>query len=686
MRRRGRAAGWKAAWLCAAAAGGWGSTAHAVEITDVGDESLRIDISNTSTIAYRVDNRNAQGASQRLRPERRVDDNYGEWLNRLYLRSYYGDFSLGVRLDSAVYFNTMSRLEAQQLLVEELGSPNLDLENAFGRELHSRYTTLIFPSKLWLGYKHKWLQITAGDFYAQLGRGLVFSVRKLDEVGIDTTVRGAKVRIHAKVDDWHIEATAFGGQLNPMRIDFPTGRILHGNGSPLFFGFPETQDFQRFSAVGADEFQLVTERAKPSYLEDAVVGGNVTFGPKAIKFELNTAVLLRSGNSREQVACTEIQGADVDRCRADFPSFSNVDASRSHDRITNFSAAIRVPSIADTIDGYLEVAGQQHAAGRIETIIPNETREKDLWGYAIYANVNIHGGPLAFTLEGKHYRSFYPLNANIDLVTQGFGANEFNLVTYSQPPSTESIYVQNIGAPNLCITGGRARVDATLHETGKVYGWVAHYASWSELDANNSDCASSTIEATSAVPEPPDNLRTNTWDTAAGGELNLAEGKTHYWAWVGARMTDRAVAEEVNPEIPGESNSFYREGYVRYDFQQHLGGDFSLVMYGNHRRRFEPDLQPEPWNQGENLLALNYNPHWSFTFGMEYTTQVGFPNLYFNGAIQWRAKSSDEWWGQVFDSARLFVGQRRAALRCVGGVCRTFPAFEGGRLEIVSRF
>ena len=675
-----------AALLGAVTLVGIGGEAAAVEIADVGDETLRIDISNTSTIAYRFDNRNSRSESQRLRPERRVDDNYGEWLNRLYLRNYYGDFSLGVRLDSAIYFNTMTRLQAQQLVVEELGRPNLDRENGFGRELHSRFTNLIFPSKLWLGYKHKWLQVTVGDFYAQLGRGLVFSVRKLDEVGLDTTVRGAKVRINTKVEDWRVQATVFGGQLNPMRIDFPTGRILHGNGSPLFFGFPETQDFQLYSALGADKFQLVTERAKPSYLEDSVVGGNVTFGPKPIKFEFNTAVLLRSGDSRAQVACTEMDNADVDRCRAEFPAFSSTDASRSHNRVANFSAAIRVPTIDNIIDGYIEVAGQQHAAGRYQTLTPVEQREDDLWGYAVYANVNINAGPLAFTLEGKHYRRFFPLNANIDLVTPGFGAGEYNLVTYSQPPSTESIYVQYIGAPNLCITGGRARADLTLHDASKVYGWVGHYSSWTEKDATNNNCESKTAP-TEADPTPADdNLRTDTWDTAAGGELNLQKGKTHYWAWVGARMTNRAVAEQVSPEIPGLTTAFYREGYVRYDFQQDLGGDFSLTMYGNHRRRFEPDLQAEPWNVGENLMALNYNPHWTFVFGFEYTTQADFPNYYFNGSIQWRAKNNDKWWGQVFDSARLFVGQRRSALRCVGGVCRTFPAFEGGRLEIVSRF
>ena len=90
--------------------------------------------------------------------------------------------------------------------------------------------------------------------------------------------------------------------------------------------------------------------------------------------------------------------------------------------------------------------------------------------------------------------------------------------------------------------------------------------------------------------------------------------------------------------------------------------------------------------EGQNLLALNYNPSFSFIFGFEHTTREGFPNTYFNGAIAYRAKSRERWYHKVFESVRMFIGQRRAALRCVGGVCRVFPAFEGARIEVVSRF
>jgi hypothetical protein len=660
------------------------SRAAAVEIEDVGGETLTIDISNTTEVGYHFDNRNVTTTAGTLLPNQHVDDDYFEWLNRLYVRSYYWKVSFGLRLDSAVYAATLDRQAVQELIVDELGAPDLDLENQFARELHTRYTNLVYPAKLWLGFKHDWFEVTAGDFYQQLGRGMVFSVRKLDEVGIDTTVRGGKLSMAEEWDSFGLEATLFGGQLNPIRIDFPTGRILHGSGSPLFFAFPQVDDFEYYRSVGPSRFELARERAKPSYLEDNVVGGNLTLGPKEVKVELNSAVLLRQSNSQEQQRCLDTvptgspRAAEdaTDLCLSEFPAFSTPEATRSHDQIRNFGGAIRVPAIEGIVDIYAEAAGQQQTDGRVLDIAPDGStlRETDLWGYGIYANVNARGGIFAATLEGKHYRSFFPLGANIDFSTRGFDAPEYNVVTYSQAPTTESIYVETIGARDVCVSGGRGRLDAKIAPNLNIYGWLGRYVSYSEINPNNNTC------------ETAEELETHTWDAASGAEIDVPGGQSHYWAWIGARVTDRAELAQPNPNIPGLTTVFYREGYVRYDFNQHLAGPVSLSALGNHRKRYEPDQLAEAWHEGENLLAVNWNPHMSFIFGYEYQTRPGLPTHYFNGAVQFRSKNDDTWWGQVFDSVRAFVGQRRAALRCVGGVCRVFPAFEGAKLELVSRF
>jgi hypothetical protein len=694
--------------MCAlAAAGAVSSDAWAVDIPDVGGETLTLDINNTTVVGYHFDNRNSTDGV--VNKEFDNDDNYGEWLNRLYLRAYYWKFSLGVRLDSAVYFNTRDRDDTQQAVIDTLGAANLGRENSLNQDLHTRYSSLIYPAKLWIGFKHKRFEATLGDFYAHLGRGLVFSVRKIDEVGIDTTVRGAKLKWGVKSDDgFRFNVGAFGGQLNPIRIDFPTGRVLHGNSSLLFFGFPLATDYEQFGGTGnppPNEFDVQTQRAKPSYLEDSVVGGNFSVGPKWAQFEGNTAFLFRQSgqllsprsNSEEQLICLNL-GGTVDDCSADNPSFDLQEESRLHDQIRNFSGAIKIPTVEDTFDVYVEVAGQQQTNGRVtglEAVTNAPLSREDVFGYAVYGNFNFSVGPISATIEGKRYHNYVLLGSNVDNVDLVYGAPEYNLVNYSRPPNAESIYTEPIGSPDICGTGGKVRLDAALSDEFRVYGWGAHSVSFTEandqLESDNlaDPVGSRTFTCTPEGIDPAtgfdrtEQRRTNTWDGAAGGEIDLQKGKTHYWGWIGARNTDR---ELPFTSLAGTTTTFYRENYVRYDFNQHLAGSFSLSMLGYHRRRFEPEARTSPWHEGENLLALNWAPHFSFVFGYEYTTIPGSPPHYFNGGIQYRSKSTEHWYEQALDSVRVFVGQRREALRCVGGVCRVFPAFEGAKMELVSQF
>ena len=90
------------------------------------------------------------------------------------------------------------------------------------RDDSSRYRDYIYPAKIFARYTGKNLELTAGDAYVQFGRGFVLSLRKVDELGIDTTVRGGKLTFTSDP----FAFTIVGGILNPTRIDEATGRAL----------------------------------------------------------------------------------------------------------------------------------------------------------------------------------------------------------------------------------------------------------------------------------------------------------------------------------------------------------------------------------------------------------------------------------------------------------------------------
>lgn len=84
-----------------------------------------------------------------------------------------------------------------------------------GGELSNRYINWTYPAKYYVGYTSRDVELTLGDFYAQFGRGLVLSVRKLDELSSDITIRGARATSHLDVDDAKLKLTLLGGEMNP---------------------------------------------------------------------------------------------------------------------------------------------------------------------------------------------------------------------------------------------------------------------------------------------------------------------------------------------------------------------------------------------------------------------------------------------------------------------------------------
>jgi hypothetical protein len=662
------------------------SVALAIEVEDVGGETLTIDVTNTAVGGYSFDNRD-DNADIAPPPPTIVNDTFGELLDRLNVQFYYWRLRAGVRIDFATYFGQLSERDITEIAAERLpdgtGPERNDYVNAFLRELNTRYRTTLYPSKLFFGYTDAGVDITVGDFYANFGRGLVLSVRKIDELATDTTIRGLKAAFKKSWEDAALSVTGLAGQMNPIRIDEQSGRRLNGHGSPLFFGFPSSNDFVYYTFDQFGHTGYVVERARPSYLEDSLFGLSVEAGPHQVLIGAHATVLQRESFGEANVRCN---AAGAENCDALFPTFSTTNPARLRDLIVTASGSVKVPNFWDHGDAYVEVAAQHLTDGRPTSVEADGSvkREGDLTGYAVYLGGTARAGPIAVNVEGKHYRSFFPLAGNINASAAAdptFSAPEFDTVAYNQPPTAEPIYTQQFGSPNICVTGGRIKGDYQLAEKILAYAWVGYYTSFTEVDAQNFGCD---------ADDPTQ--QTNTWDAASGGEMELEGGKSYVKAWVGIRDTAHAEPATV-ANLAAPSDVFYREGYVRYDMAKHLAGDFTLQAQGVHRHRYEPQLAADSWNEGENYLALRWAPYMTFIFGYEYLGRRGCqPDdtvelcHYFSGGVQFKAADREHVVEQVFDTVNLFVGQRRGAIRCVSGVCRNFPPYEGAKLELTSRF
>jgi len=159
--------------------------------------------------------------------------------------AYHGDLGTAIRVET----DKFNRPTEQRRFVDLLNRLNVDLswrrfrlwtrfdtaaymlrpDGACGPEattefvLRSRYCQKPFwGEKVAIEYVGRNLEVTLGDFYVSFGRGLTLSIRKLDELGIDTTLRGGKLIFRS--GDFGM--TLVAGVANIQNVDQATGRYV----------------------------------------------------------------------------------------------------------------------------------------------------------------------------------------------------------------------------------------------------------------------------------------------------------------------------------------------------------------------------------------------------------------------------------------------------------------------------
>jgi hypothetical protein len=580
-----------------------------------GADPVRLDVTETTIVAQHFEARSGESP---------LDQGYGDWLNRLNVALSWRRFTLGARLDSSLYW-----------LRPIDGSLPADLVQRASVDETSRYRNAIYPAKLWASYEAPGLEVTVGDAYVQFGHGLALSLRKIDELGIDTTVRGGKIEVQRDP----FAATFVAGLANPNRVDEATGRAL-------LLPFSLASD---------------PRGAQPLFGSDRITGGQLQAG-RGLPVTLSTHAVNYSRcapyayDAEGRVVPTGLLDPGLGSCAPNDVSqwlgslTTNTNPLLNARQITMVGQTFEVPDIAGHGQVYIELAGQtSDRSGDHRT------------GNALYISASANAGPITETLEIKSYRNFYAVPAAVDVTR----APEFNNLVYTNPPTAELITQDSeLGFFNACVNGGRLRSDVRTSRSFLFYLTTSYFNTQSEQLAGSCDAAGHTL----MNGPSPDGVVDNVEDVVLGEEWYFDDAHSHLFASTGVRndqLTDGAV--------------FYREAHVEYAFTKHLGGPFSLELQGRHRYRYEQDQNANAyWNEGENYTALKIAPKWVLTQGVEYTTLVGLPKLYVNGQVLYRLTEGS--------NVKLFVGQQRAGLRCVSGVCKLFPAFEGARVELTVRF
>jgi hypothetical protein len=603
--------------------------------------ATRVEITDAVTVLYAGDNRDFRPNSVATV----VNDDWGVLYNRLHAELGNGNFRFGFRVDNAWFYASPDPTTAALELVERRpdGPANLPdpvyfraKVNEAGRELSNRYINWIYPAKVHAGWSTRDLELSLGDLYAELGHGLVLSMRKRDELASDDTIRGARATGRLKASDVTLGLTLLGGSANPLRIDEASGRYLgvHSSVTPGFVAVTEAGMPRAIETDFAPDTGDCATMLTCSYAPDRIAAGQFSF-------ELGTTRLAT-------------QGSLLVRQEALSP-----DLVRSARRIVTASQSVETTSRGGAISAYLEVAGQKLSDIGGDTGDTAARPEIDA-GHALYATATLVEAPWAFLLEAKHYRRFFPLYANVSTAR----AREFSQSAWSAPPTGEAPYVDTeFEGFNTCVSGARLRTDAELARGISAFGWLGYWQTFAERGVNER-C------------ETGDENQNDVFDLASGFELTSRDRGSRGIVTVGSRFDDTKT-EIVTPE--GTTTSFYRELYARYNVVKSLVGPYALELDGVHRLRHRALGGPgEPWWEGEHVTALDIGPRWSIGAGIEYDTDPRVPPLYLNLVGRFRPIPDA--------SVSLFIGQRRGTLRCEGGVCREVPPFEGARVDGSVRF
>lgn len=476
-----------------------------------------------------------------------------------------------------------------------------------------------------------------GDFNVNMGRGLGLSVRKIDEIGVDATIKGGRVDVRTKP----IRATAIAGLANRQNSDFATRQLIPDPGYAAQ-SYTFSQDANEAGCDVDDALDPDTGNPLWTICSDFVAGGRVEGSlPGRVDVGVNYLYLDFGDEITAGVVDEYLHqfGGDVGRARI----------GGVWDTFVGASGILRNPNLAGT-----EFASQQYN------------------GYGLYTSNTFYAGTTTVLVEGKHYRDYL------------MAVQQNALLQYTENPTLEREDQQVPG--NLNATGGRVRVDHTWRERGlTVFGnALAYVYAQNERESQFRRHDSEGLFATHNY-----------------GGVIYRKPKSDFVAQVSAGYRYERWLREPTPGEGALRRRFpHAEFYLSIPLARTGKLVHALAVRGEGRwENFVTVGNREDFFRGLLTLGYSMSPWFSVTylqgFDTELPTPQGEPSLtdeecsgglgstcrpHLWPGVQARVNL----WGSSF--LRVFAGRQVGGRVCVNGSCRTLPDFEGVRSELVFSF
>lgn len=181
------------------------------------------------------------------------DDDFWIFRNIIYAQASNKMFDSGLRLDLNVFAGPPGRVSPSEFVWGPGAGGYTTLDYGNDVRLERIYGTANLDR----------LRVTAGDFYVSFGRGIALSLVKLDDVGEDTALRGARVEYQVPRA---IKLILVGGVVNALNVDPITKQIFRDDPLDKIVGARVEWQIEDALALGAHGVLM-----RPRYTDEADV-------------------------------------------------------------------------------------------------------------------------------------------------------------------------------------------------------------------------------------------------------------------------------------------------------------------------------------------------------------------------------------------------------------------------------